>query len=212
MQSDKEKQLQAAGHFQALLPIGRAVAQSEKDERFAYAYGLAVGMLASPDATDLDLALSVNQRMLGSSLVPLARLRNLYVGALLRSRTTNTDTAVELLQEVIDTPAAYGWSEILGDTPFLVLRESEDLLVRLCSIEAIEIGAERVYRQAIEKRQTAELPDPYQIVLAKKRLAGFLLEHGKSEDARSLLNDAQQALRDAPVCFDWLRRQVQHDL
>ncbi len=211
-QDDAARQAQGREILVALLAIGRRVAEGGDDERFSFGFTNAVGHLDSPTMADVKLALDVNRRVLQQPLRPLARLRNLYAGALVRNHSGETANAMALLQEVIKSPFAYGWFEIAGDSPFLILRNAEDLLAQLLLDSGKVEAAEAVYRRGIERREQATRPDRYQLIFAQQRLAAFLLRHGDKEKARSLLTTAQNGLRDAPECFDWLRERIQDDL
>ena len=211
-QDDRAKQVQARAIFATLLPFGRPLAQTGEDERFSYGFTCVVGHLESPTSADVKLALKVNQRVLGQPLRPLFRLRNLHAGALVKNQSGDTEGAMAFLREIIESPVAYGWSAIAGDSPFLILRNTEDLLARILLELGDKADAEKVYRDAVTRREDVKSQDKFQIIFAKQRLAEFLLEQSNKEEAHELLGAAQDALRDAPECFDWLRERIQEDL
>ena len=74
------------------------------------------------------------------------------------------------------------------------------------------LGAEQVYRRAIDRRKTSTRPDRYQILLSEVRLAQFLQDYGNREEARELLATAQGSWADAPECFDWLVERINNEL
>ena len=102
-------------------------------------------------------------------------------------------TAETFLREIIESPAAYTWAAY-SDSPFFVLRNTEYVLAKMLLASGDNSAAERVYRDAITRRETAKRPDQYQIIFAKQRLARFLLEQGSHDEARELLALAQELL------------------
>ena len=207
---DSAKQAQARKMMTNLLPIVRNLAKTGR-ESLGYAYAFIIGNLESPTGDDVELALSVNQQLLQQPLSMNRRLRNLYAGALVKKHAGNLAGAETFLREIIESPAAYTWAAY-SDSPFFVLRNTEDVLAYMLLESGDKARAEQVYRDAITRRETAKRPDQYQIIFAKQRLARFLREQGNDAEATELLAAENDALADAPRCFEWLRERIHEDL
>ena len=65
-----------------------------------------------------------------------------------------------------------------------------------------------VYRDAIERRQSARHPDKYQTVFAQAATGSkFLIEHGQAHgESQELLQSARTELESAGDCFDVVER------
>ena len=196
----------------AILPTVRQLAATGA-EAICSALHFLMGNLESPTDTDVQSAVALNNELLQRPLLDLRRLRNLYSGALIHIHAGNFSAAQQYLLDIIESPISYTWHPGPGDAPFYVLRNAEDVLAEMLVDQENQAGAERVYREAIKRRQSARHPDKYQILFAKQRLAKFLIEHREEHDeALDLLQSARADLESAGECFTWLRKSVDSDL
>ena len=181
-------------------------------EPSAYQCASIIGHLLSPADEDVKLASEVNVQLLEQPLLPMRRLRNLYVGALLKNHAGDKDGAIRCLTEITELPVGNTWHPMPGVVPLYIRRNAEDLLAQILTDSKENLRAERVYRTALAHHLRTTSPDQFQIVLAKERLANFLRTQGELEEARELLTAASEELIDVPTCFDWLRTKVSMSL
>ena len=203
----KTKQVETQQQLESILPTLRKLSLNGVEAQRA-AFAFVVGHLDSPSAEDVQLSLELNTQLLKQPLWPNRRIRNLYAGALVHRHAGDLTTAQKFLREIVQSPASFVWHPAMGDFPFSVLRNAEDLLVETLLESEDNAAAEQVYRDAITRRENAQRPDKYQIIFAKQRLARFLTEHDGEEEARELLQAACSELVSAGECFEWLRKQV----
>ena len=210
VQRHPEKQDEAQEMLARLAPIVRQLAADGRESLVA-ALVFLIGNSESPTTEDLQTALQSSRKALKQSLFPCRRLRQLYAGALVHRHTRDSATAMRYLREIIELPTAYVWHPAPGDAPFYVLRNAEDLLAEILLDSGDTAGAIDVYRQAIKRREEAERPDRYQVLLARYRLGKFLLLQGQSEQSQAVLTALQSDLTDVPRCFEWLKERIQQE-
>lgn len=211
VQRHPEKQDEAQEILTQMTPIGRRFAADGRESLVA-AFLFAIGNCESPAADDLQMALQSSRNVLTQTLLPCRRLRQLYAGALVHRHAGDIVTAKRYLREIIESPTAYVWDPAPDDAPFYILRNAEDLLAGVLLDSGDKAGAIVVYREAITRREAAERPDRYQILLARYRLGKFLLAQGQSEQSQAVLTALQHELTEVPRCFEWLNAHLQKDL
>ena len=199
--------------------------QVQPDFRTRVGFVLLIAFTESPNAVDDQLATECC-RVLAAKADGAGKFDGrhgeyLYPCALFARRQGRTQEAIDLLKKLIDHTNGNDVPAVLAHASFPppTLRHAERDLAQMHLEEANENAREealKVIENGVRSRQETDRPDHHQILLAKLRLADFLLKERSNqsnlEEAKQLLDAIQASITEGMTCSRWLKAVVARKL